>query len=108
YRTTDALHKKRRHRRAGSLRDPGSPGGQLPYLGAGIWAHRFAEVARETWPDCQSYCGSGPERAGGSALLPRDLLVHNDENPAGERIRRYDRYPQEHYARNLAPPDEQC
>ena len=44
-----------------------------------------------------------PERARGGALLSGDLLVHDDEDAAGEGFRRHDRYPEEHHARDLAP-----
>ena len=39
-----------------------------------------------------------PNAARGGALLSGDLLVHDDEDSAGEGFRRLDRHPEEHHA----------
>ena len=57
-------------------------------LGARLRPGRFAEDARQAGPASRSDGGGGAERGGSGALLSRDLLVHDDENSAGERVRR--------------------
>ena len=48
-----------------------------------------------------------PNAADGGALLSRDLLVHDDENSARQRVRRQERDSREVHAERLAQADEQ-
>jgi len=48
-----------------------------------------------------------PNEQAAAHYYPRDLLVHDNEDTAGERLRRYDRYPKRDHAGNLAPANEQ-
>ncbi len=108
HRSADALHQERRHRRPGALRHSRSAGRQLPGLGARLRVDRLAEDARETRPDPQPHRHEGARREIGGALLSGDLLVHDDEDPAGCGLRRARRHPEGHHAGNLAAADEQC
>ena len=56
----------------------------------------------------QPHRREGARRALGRALLSGDLLVHDDEDPAGGGLRRAHRHSEEHHARDLAAADEQC
>ncbi len=106
-RSADAVYQERRHRRSGPLCHPRSPHRKLRGVGARLRARGFGEDAGEARPDRQSHRGSSPQRESGRALLSGDLLVHDDEDPAGERFRRRHRDPEEHHAGHLAPADEQ-
>ncbi len=105
----DEIRQDRRHRRSGPLRDP-RPAAEreLRHLGARLRAGGFAQAARQTRPAGQPHGGAGAERCGGGPLLLGDLLVHADEDPAGEGFRRQHRDSEGDHAGHLAPADEQC
>ena len=109
HRTADEIRQDRRHRRPGPLCDP-RPAAEceLPGLGPRLRSGGFAQTAREARPAAQPYGGAGAERGGRGALLPGDLLVHDDEDPAGQGFRRQHRYSEGDHAGHLAPADEQC
>ena len=103
----DEVRQDGRHRRPGALRDSRPADRQLQRLGARVRARGFAQGACQAGPADQSDRRAGAGRAIGGALLPGDLLVHDDEDSAGEGFRRHHRYPEERHAGNLASPDEQ-
>ena len=107
HRPADPLHPQRRHRRPGPLRHPRPADRELRGVGARLWPRRFAEDARQARPEPRSDGGGGAERGGRRALLSGDLLVRDDEDSAGQGLRRLDRHPQEHHPRKLDPADEQ-
>ena len=79
----------------------------LPTANYQVWVRgyglvEFAEDARQARPDAQSHRGAGADDGRGGALLSGDLLVHDDEDSAGEGFRRLDRHPEEHHAGHLA------
>src|SRR6478736_4465980 len=47
---------------------------------------------RKAGPAAQPHRGASTERSGGGALFSGDLLVRDDENSAGRRVRRQERY----------------
>ena len=108
HRTADQICADRRHRRPGPLPDSRPADGELQRLGARLRPGRLAQDARQTRHNARSHGGARAERSGGGALLPGDLLVHADEDSAGERVRRQERHPREAHAERLAEADEQC
>ena len=108
HRTADQVRAHRRHRRQGPLSHSRSAGCRLQRLGARLRPGRFAENARQARHASQSRGGDRAERGGGGALLSGDLLVHDDEDSARQRVRRQERYSREVHAERLAQADEQC
>ncbi len=107
HRAAHELRQDGRHRRPGTLRHSRSADRELQRLGARLWAGRFAQAAGEARPASRSGGGAGPDAGSCGALLSGDLLVHDDEDSAGQRFRRLDRHPQEHHPGELAAADEQ-
>src|SRR5215831_18214766 len=82
----------RRYRRFRPLSHSRSTDSQLQRLGARLWSGGFAQARRKAGPAAQPHRGASAERSGGGALLSGNLLVRDDEDSTGRRVRRQERH----------------
>ncbi len=94
-------------RRPGPLRAARPSEGQIQGVGAWLRSRRFAQGRRRTGPAAQSARRAGAERGGGGAVLSRDLLVLDAQDPRQERVRRQEQHSREAHAGRLAQADEE-
>ena len=106
--SADKVRPHRRHRRSGPLSHSRSSGRELQRVGARLRSGRFSQDARQARHDLNLTAVIAPSDAAAAALLSGSLLVRDVEDPAGERLRRLNRYPEEHHTGQLAAADEQC
>ena len=79
----------------------------LPTADYNVWVRGYGlvdspKMRAKPASNSRSHGRARAERSGGGALLPGDLLVHADEDSAGERVRRQERNSREAHAERLA------
>jgi hypothetical protein len=106
---SDEIRAHGRDRRFRALRPPRPAGRELSDLGARIRACRFAEDAGKARSESEHDIGCRTHRSSRRALLPRELLVHADEDSGAGPIRREreERHSREPHTDRLAEADEE-